>query len=90
MYASASGKTVNVPITVPVIANPPPQAFEIKWVGQTENSVNSIISQRGVAYKHWINTSLPVYDHTYFGNYTMKYKNNTLLTIRINAQGKRY
>lgn len=86
-YASTSGKNVKVLIPLPVIANPAPRVSDITWTGPTRESVEFVVYQRGAIYKHWINTTVAVYDHSYFGNFTLKHKNETLVTITIHAQG---
>lgn len=78
---------VRVASVIPVIANPFPQLPAIKWVGPETEQIQFNVFGRGVAYKHWINTSFPVYNHSYFGNYTMIYGDETLLTITISERG---
>lgn len=78
---------VRVALAIPVIANPLPQSSDITWKGQGTEQIQFNVSRRGVAYKHWINAFFPVYNYTYFGNYTMIYKDERLLTITISEQG---
>lgn len=78
---------VRVASVIPVIANPFPQLPAIKWVGPETEQIQFTVSERGVPYRHWINTSFPVYNHSYFGNYTMIYGDETLLTITISERG---
>uniref|UniRef100_A0A8W8MYY8 Ig-like domain-containing protein n=1 Tax=Magallana gigas TaxID=29159 RepID=A0A8W8MYY8_MAGGI len=87
-YSSTSGENVKVGLAIPVIANPPPQASDITWMGPTDHSIISTVSQRDVVYKHWINTSVPIKNHSNFGYYVMKYKNEIIHNITINAQDR--
>ncbi|XP_052722312.1 hemicentin-1-like [Crassostrea angulata] len=87
-YGSPSGMNVRVASVIPVIANPFPQLPAIKWVGPETEQIQFNVFGRGVAYKHWINTSFPVYNHSYFGNYTMIYGDETLLTITISERDR--
>lgn len=89
-YSSTSGNNIKVALAIPVIANPPPQASDITWMGPTDHTLTSTVSQRDVVYKHWINTSVPINNHSNFGYYVMKYKNEIIHNITINAQGKSY
>ncbi|XP_052692708.1 uncharacterized protein LOC128170987 [Crassostrea angulata] len=85
-YSSTSGNNIKVALAIPVIANPPPQALDITWMGPTDHPLTSTVSQRDVVYKHWINTSVPINNHSNFGYYVMKYKNEIIHNITINAQ----
>uniref|UniRef100_A0A8W8P403 Ig-like domain-containing protein n=1 Tax=Magallana gigas TaxID=29159 RepID=A0A8W8P403_MAGGI len=87
-YSSTSGNNVKVALAIPVISNPPPQASDITWMGPTDHQLTSTVSQRDVVYKHWINTSVPINNHSNFGYYVMKYKNETIHNITINAQDR--
>lgn len=78
---------VRVASVIPIIANPIPQYPAIKWVGPGTEQIHFNVSERGVPYRHWINTSFPVYNHSYFGNYTMIYGDEPLLTITISERG---
>nr|XP_022305650.1 uncharacterized protein LOC111112446 isoform X3 [Crassostrea virginica] len=87
MYGSMSGQNVKVPVAVPVIANPPPQDSGIAWNGpSTTHSIISAVSMQHVPYKHWINSSIPILDRNYFGNYTLKYNGNGIITLFINPE----
>ena len=73
---------------VPLIANPPPQASNITWYGPTgQLTISSNVSQQSAIYKHVVTSSIPVQDQTYFGNYTMKYKEEPIITVIISAEG---
>lgn len=87
-YSSMSGENVKVALAIPVIANPPPQASDITWAGPSDHQIKSSVSQRDVVYKHWINTSIPIYTHSNFGCYVIKYKNKIIHNITINAQDR--
>uniref|UniRef100_K1PFM5 Uncharacterized protein n=1 Tax=Magallana gigas TaxID=29159 RepID=K1PFM5_MAGGI len=87
-YGSPSGMNVRVASGIPVIANPSPQYPAIKWVGPGTEQIQFNVSERGVPYRHWINTSFPVYNHSYFGNYTMIYGDEILLTITISERDR--
>lgn len=87
IFASTSGENVHIVILIPVIANPAPQASDITWIGPSRESIQSVVSQRDAIYKHLVKTTLEVYNRSYFGNYILKHKNETLVTITINAQG---
>nr|XP_022306465.1 uncharacterized protein LOC111112892 [Crassostrea virginica] len=86
-YGSKSGGNVNVPVAVPLIANPPPKASDITWSGPTgELTITSTVSQESAIYKHVVRSSIPVQDPTYFGNYTMKFNRESIVTIIISAE----
>ena len=88
VYGSKSGHGVNVTVTVPVIANPPPQESAVLWLGPIANlGIPVIVSQQDVPYKHWINSSIPILDQNYFGNYTLNYNMTEVVTVVINAEG---
>lgn len=89
-FSSTSGENVKVVLAIPVIANPQPQASDITWMGPTDYPIKSTVSHRDSEYKHWINTSVPVKNHSNFGYYIIKYRNKTIHTISINAQGMLY
>lgn len=89
-FSSTSGENVKVVLAIPVIANPPPQASDITWMGPTDYPIKSTVSRRDSEYKHWINTSVPVKNHSNFGYYVVKYRNKTIQNISINAQGMLY
>ena len=87
-YGSKSGGNVNVPVAVPLIANPPPKASDITWSGPTgQLTISSTVSQESAIYKHVVRSSIPVQDPTYFGNYTMKFNREPIVTIIISAEG---
>nr|XP_022306464.1 uncharacterized protein LOC111112891 isoform X2 [Crassostrea virginica] len=86
-YGSKSGGNVNVPVAVPLIANPPPKASDITWSGPTgQLTISSTVSQESAIYKHVVRSSIPVQDPTYFGNYTMKFNREPIVTIIISAE----
>ena len=88
VYGSKSGHDVKVTVTVPVIANPPPQESAVTWLGPIANlPFTFIVSQQDVPYKHWINSSIPILDQNYFGTYTLKYNMTDVVTITIDAEG---
>ena len=88
VYGSKSGQDVKVTVTVPVIANPPPQESAFTWLGPVANlRITSIVSKKDVPYKHWINSSIPILDQKYFGNYILKYNMTDVVTVTINAEG---
>ena len=87
-YGSNSGQDVKVIVAVPVIANPPPQKSAVAWFGPMKNRhIATTVSQQDVPYKHWINSSIPILDQSYFGNYTLKYNTTDVVTVTINAEG---
>nr|XP_022304465.1 uncharacterized protein LOC111111660 [Crassostrea virginica] len=87
VYGSKSGHDVNVTVAVPVIANPPPQKSDVIWLGPIANlGIPFIVSQQDVPYKHWINSSIPILDQNYFGNYTLNYNMTEVVTVVINAE----
>uniref|UniRef100_K1RJI2 Uncharacterized protein n=1 Tax=Magallana gigas TaxID=29159 RepID=K1RJI2_MAGGI len=88
IFSSTSGENVKVVLAIPVIANPPPQALDITWMGPTDHPITPTVSQRDVVYKHWVNTSVPIKNHSNFGYYVMKYKNEIIHNITINAQDR--
>ncbi|XP_065931361.1 uncharacterized protein [Magallana gigas] len=85
-YGSKSGMDTTINVAVPIIANPPPQLSDFKWDGPVQVSVTSTISTGDVSYKHVIESFIPVKDHTYFGNYTLSCKGQTVTRITINAE----
>ena len=88
LYGSKSGQDVKVTVAVPVIANPPPQKSALRWLGPIANSsIMSMVFQQDVPYKHWINSSIPIINQNYFGNYTLKYNMTEVITITISAEG---
>ena len=88
LYGSKSGQDVKVTVAVPVIANPPQQKLSVTWFGPVANiDIASSVSQQDVPYKHQINSSIPILDQRYFGNYTLKYNMTDVVTITINAEG---
>lgn len=90
IFSSTSGNNVKVALAIPVIANPPPQASDITLMGPNDHQIRSTVSQREVVYKHWINTSVPINNHSNFGYYVIKYRNEIIHNITINAQGMSY
>ena len=88
LYGSKSGQDIKITVAVPVIAYPPPQKSSVRWFGPVENlDIASTVSQQDVPYKHRINSSIPILDQNYFGNYTLKYNMTDVVTITINAEG---
>nr|XP_022311307.1 uncharacterized protein LOC111116599 [Crassostrea virginica] len=86
-YGSKYGGNVKVTVAVPLIANPPPKASDITWSGPTGRlTTSSTVSQESAIYKHVVRSSIPVQDPTYFGNYTMKYKEESIITVIISAE----
>nr|XP_022304147.1 uncharacterized protein LOC111111446 isoform X1 [Crassostrea virginica] len=86
-YGSKSGHDVNITVAVPVIANPPPQKSVVMWFGPMTNlRIASTVSQQDVPYKHWINSSIPILNQNYFGNYTLTYNMTNVVTITIDAE----
>nr|XP_034318728.1 uncharacterized protein LOC105336863 isoform X1 [Crassostrea gigas] len=85
-YGSKSGTDTTVNVTVPIIAYPPPQSSDFKWDGPVQVSARTTLSTGDVSYKHVIESVIPVKDHTYFGNYTLSYKEQTVTRITINAE----
>ena len=88
VYGSKSGHDVKVTVTIPVIANPPPQESAVTWLGPIADvRFISTVSQQDVPYKHWINSSFPILDQNYFGNYKLKYNMTDVVNVTINAEG---
>uniref|UniRef100_A0A8W8P3Z9 Uncharacterized protein n=1 Tax=Magallana gigas TaxID=29159 RepID=A0A8W8P3Z9_MAGGI len=85
-YGSKSGMDTTVNVAVPIIANPPPQSSDFKWDGPVSVSARTTLSTGDVSYKHVIESFIPVKDHTYFGNFTLSYKGQTVTRITINAE----
>uniref|UniRef100_A0A8W8P1E0 Uncharacterized protein n=1 Tax=Magallana gigas TaxID=29159 RepID=A0A8W8P1E0_MAGGI len=85
-YESKSGTDITINVAVPIIANPPPQSSDFKWDGPVSVSAMTSISTGDVSYKHVFESIIPVKDHTYFGNYTLLYKGQTVTRITINAE----
>ncbi|XP_052692710.1 uncharacterized protein LOC128170988 isoform X2 [Crassostrea angulata] len=85
-YGSKSETDTTIHVAVPIIANPPPQSSDFKWDGPVPVSARTTISTEDVSYKHVIESFIPVKDHTYFGNYTLSYKGQTVTRITINDE----
>uniref|UniRef100_A0A8W8P7N7 Uncharacterized protein n=1 Tax=Magallana gigas TaxID=29159 RepID=A0A8W8P7N7_MAGGI len=85
-YGSKSGTDTTINVAVPIIAYPPPQSSDLKWDGPVPVSARTTLSTGDVSYKHVIESFIPVKDHTYFGNYTLSYKGQTVNRITINAE----
>ena len=87
-YGSKSGGNVYVSVAVPLIANPAPQASYITWFGPTRQlTISSIVSQQSAIYKHLVTSSIPVQDPNSFGNYTMMFNGESIVTVIISAEG---
>ncbi|XP_062612072.1 uncharacterized protein LOC134273867 [Saccostrea cucullata] len=88
-YGSMSGSDVNVPVTVPVIANPPITPSGITWSGPSAESIltNVDLQRDTFIYKQMIVSSIPIPDQRAFGNYSLMYKGKTIIDITINAEG---
>ncbi|XP_062599982.1 uncharacterized protein LOC134261572 [Saccostrea cucullata] len=89
-YGSMSGSDVNVPVTVPVIANPPITPSGITWSGPSAESIltNVDLQRDTFIYKQMIVSSIPIPDQRAFGNYSLMYKGKTIIDITINAEDK--
>ena len=88
LYGSRRGQDIRLDVAVPVMANPPPQESMITWFGPVANvSITSTVSQQYVSYKHWINSSIPIIDQEYYGNYTLKYNGSAIISVIINTEG---
>jgi hypothetical protein len=87
-YGTTPGLGVKVIVNVPIIAYPGPSARLISWAGPASTGIQNDIRERGdVIYKHWISSTIPVNDETYFGNYTMIYNGKVMFTIAVKAEG---
>lgn len=73
-----------------LIANPPPQKSNLTWVGPYTVPLNTVISQRDEIYKQLFVSFIPVVDQTYFGNYSLQYRESIICTIKIIAEGSEY
>ncbi|XP_062602469.1 uncharacterized protein LOC134264196 isoform X2 [Saccostrea cucullata] len=89
-YGSMSGPDVNVPVDVPVVANPPISLTEITWSGPSATSISTDVDlQRDtLIYKQMIRSSIPIPDQRAFGNYSLMYKEKKIIEITINAEDK--
>nr|XP_022310259.1 uncharacterized protein LOC111115717 isoform X2 [Crassostrea virginica] len=84
LYGSMSGNDVNVHVALPVMGNPPPQESMIMWFGPVKNvNITSTVSQQDVPYKHWINSSIPIINQNYYGNYTLNYNGTDIISVII-------
>uniref|UniRef100_K1R177 Uncharacterized protein n=1 Tax=Magallana gigas TaxID=29159 RepID=K1R177_MAGGI len=81
-----SGMDIKVDVAVPIIANPPPRTSDFMWDGPVPVSVRTTISKGNVTYKHLIDSSIPVKNHDYYGNYTLTYVGKTIATISIQVE----
>lgn len=89
LYGSKSGMEIKVDVAVPIIANPPPRTSDFMWDGPVPVSVRTTISKGNVTYKHLIDSSIPVKNHDYYGNYTLTYVGKTIATISIQVEGNK-
>nr|XP_022306473.1 uncharacterized protein LOC111112896 [Crassostrea virginica] len=86
-YGSKSGESIYVPVSVPLIANPPPKASDITWSGPTgQLTISSIVSQQSAIYKHLVRSFIPITDRNYFGNYTMEYNGKSIISVIISEE----
>nr|XP_022306466.1 uncharacterized protein LOC111112893 [Crassostrea virginica] len=86
-YGSKSGDSMYVPVSVPIIANPPPKESDITWSGPTgQLAICSNVLQQNVIYKHLVKSFIPIKDRNFFGNYTLKYERESLITVTISAE----
>ena len=87
-YGSKSGDSMYVPVSVPIIANPPPKESDITWSGPNgQLAICSNVLQQNVIYKHLVKSFIPIKDRNFFGNYTLKYERESLITVTISAEG---
>ncbi|XP_062599534.1 uncharacterized protein LOC134261078 isoform X1 [Saccostrea cucullata] len=88
-YGSMSGPDVNVPVTVPVVANPAISLSGITWSGPSATSIltNVDLQRDAFIYKQMIRSSIPIPDKRAFGNYSLMYKGKNI-DITINAEDK--
>ena len=87
-YGSKSGRDVKVTVAVPLNANPPPQESDITWYGPTGQLTTSLtVSQQSTIYNHLVTSSIPVQDPNSFGNYTMMFNGESIVTVIISAEG---
>ena len=88
LHRSKIGQDVKVIVAVPVIAKSPSTENQLSCgLVESDLHIPFTVSQQDVPYKHWINSSIPIIDQTYFGNYTLKYNMTDFVTITINAEG---
>lgn len=52
--------------------------------------MNTVISQRDEIYKQLFVSFIPVVDQTYFGNYSLQYREFMICTVTIIAEGSDY
>ena len=91
IYGSKSGENIYVSLAVPLIANPPPKESDITWSGPTRlPTLISTVSQQNAIYQHLVKSSIPIKDRNYFGNYTMKYDGEPIITVTISPEGMNY
>nr|XP_022307479.1 uncharacterized protein LOC111113475 [Crassostrea virginica] len=87
IYGSKSGENIYVSLAVPLIANPPPKESDITWSGPTRlPTLISTVSQQNAIYQHLVKSSIPIKDRNYFGNYTMKYDGEPIITVTISPE----
>lgn len=89
-YPFKSGFDLTLEVAVPLIANPPPQKSNLTWVGPYTVPMNTAISQRDEIYKQLFVSFIPVVDQSYFGNYSLQYRESIICTIAIIAEGSDY
>uniref|UniRef100_A0A8W8P3S2 Uncharacterized protein n=1 Tax=Magallana gigas TaxID=29159 RepID=A0A8W8P3S2_MAGGI len=85
-YHFKSGFNLKLEVAVPLIANPPPQKSNLTWVGPYTVPMNTVISQRDEIYKQLFVSFIPVVDQTYFGNYSLQYREFMICTVTIIAE----
>ncbi|XP_062605648.1 uncharacterized protein LOC134267457 [Saccostrea cucullata] len=88
-YGSMSGPGVKVVVNLPVVANPLESTSGFVWSGPAFQRISINVSQRdNIVYKHWINSTIPIPNTNFFGNYWLIYKEKAIANITINAQDK--
>ncbi|XP_048749343.2 uncharacterized protein LOC125661400 [Ostrea edulis] len=87
-YGTKSENGVKVIVNAPIISYPKPSPNLISWSGPTSADIQNEIKERGdVIYNHWITSTIPVNDQTYFGKYTLSYDGEVIYTITIDDEG---
>ncbi|XP_062611431.1 uncharacterized protein LOC134273259 [Saccostrea cucullata] len=72
-------------IKIHIIANPKPKL--IKWYGVFPNPcIVSTVTQRNQVFRHWVSGTIPIYNKSFLGNYTLYGDEFEITTIHLKGQ----
>ncbi|XP_062574000.1 hemicentin-1-like [Saccostrea cucullata] len=74
-----------VSIKIPIIANPKPKL--LKWHGVYPNpGIVSTVTQTNQVFRHWVSSTIPIYNKSFLGNYTLYGDEFEITTIHLKGQ----